>query len=67
MLYDDVVYWTGSLPEEEQGKYYNTCTIFNPEGKFIAKYRKVPILFDCHVINHNTRETDWVQILDKFG
>lgn len=28
------------------GKYYNTCLVFNPAGKVIAKYRKVHIPHD---------------------
>ncbi|PIK34122.1 putative omega-amidase NIT2, partial [Apostichopus japonicus] len=34
----------GSIPEEEDGKYYNTATVFDPEGKMIAKHRKVAII-----------------------
>ncbi|KAK6172442.1 hypothetical protein SNE40_016090 [Patella caerulea] len=38
----------GSIPEEHNGKLYNTSTIFNPEGKLIAKHRKIH-LFDIDV------------------
>ncbi|MBU0686493.1 MAG: carbon-nitrogen family hydrolase [Candidatus Margulisbacteria bacterium] len=31
----------GSVPEVEADKLYNTCFIYSPEGKEIAKYRKV--------------------------
>ena len=31
----------GSFPEEEGGKYYNTCTVYDPSGTMIAKHRKV--------------------------
>lgn len=31
----------GSIPELDQGKYYNTCLIFSPEGKLIATHRKI--------------------------
>lgn len=31
----------GSIPEMADGKLYNTCTVFDPEGSMIAKYRKV--------------------------
>lgn len=38
----------GSIPEEDKGKLYNTCTVYNPEGTMIAKHRKVH-LFDIDV------------------
>ncbi|XP_071842021.1 omega-amidase NIT2-like isoform X2 [Apostichopus japonicus] len=38
----------GSIPEEEDGKYYNTATVFDPEGKMIAKHRKMH-LFDIDI------------------
>ncbi|KAG5894994.1 hypothetical protein JTB14_014880 [Gonioctena quinquepunctata] len=38
----------GTFPEVEDGKYYNTCTVWNPEGKLIAKYRKMH-LFDMDI------------------
>lgn len=38
----------GSIPEEDDGKLYNTCTVFNPTGQLIAKHRKVH-LFDIDV------------------
>ena len=38
----------GSIPEEDGGKLYNTCTVYNPEGQMIAKHRKVH-LFDIDV------------------
>ncbi|XP_060525333.1 omega-amidase NIT2 [Cylas formicarius] len=38
----------GTLPEVEEKKFYNTCTVWNPEGKLIAKYRKVH-LFDIDI------------------
>lgn len=38
----------GSYPEIENNKYYNTCTVWNPEGKLIAKYRKMH-LFDIDI------------------
>ena len=31
----------GTIPEEEGGKYYNTCTVYDPSGNMIAKHRKV--------------------------
>ena len=31
----------GSIPESSNGKLYNTCCIFNDEGKILAKHRKV--------------------------
>ncbi len=39
----------GSIPERESdGKLYNTCLVFNPDGKVVAKHRKVH-LFDIDV------------------
>ncbi|XP_071958144.1 omega-amidase NIT2-like isoform X2 [Antedon mediterranea] len=38
----------GSIPERENGKLYNTCTVFSPEGSLIGKYRKMH-LFDINV------------------
>nr|XP_054767767.1 omega-amidase NIT2-like [Lytechinus pictus] len=39
----------GSIPEEsEDGKVYNTCTVYDPSGTCIAKHRKIH-LFDIDV------------------
>ena len=38
----------GSIPESADGKFYNTCLIFNPLGEIIGKHRKVH-LFDINV------------------
>lgn len=38
----------GSMPEEADGKIYNTCFVFSPEGEQIARHRKVH-LFDIDV------------------
>ncbi|GJQ77853.1 hypothetical protein Trydic_g16107 [Trypoxylus dichotomus] len=38
----------GTIPELESSKYYNTCTVWNPEGKLIAKFRKMH-LFDIDI------------------
>ncbi|XP_078208339.1 omega-amidase NIT2 isoform X2 [Callithrix jacchus] len=38
----------GSIPEEDAGKLYNTCTVFGPDGTLLAKYRKIH-LFDIDV------------------
>lgn len=38
----------GTIPEIENKKLYNTCTVWNPEGKLIAKYRKMH-LFDIDI------------------
>ena len=31
----------GSIPEEDGGKLYNSCTVFGPDGELILKHRKV--------------------------
>ncbi|KAK3095721.1 hypothetical protein FSP39_018053 [Pinctada imbricata] len=38
----------GSIPEESDGKLYNTCCVYNPDGNLVAKHRKVH-LFDIDV------------------
>jgi len=38
----------GSIPEILGGKYYNTCTVFNPEGNLVATHRKMH-LFDIDI------------------
>eukprot|EP00124_Ichthyophonus_hoferi_P003147 Ihof_evm6s257 gene=Ihof_evmTU6s257 len=38
----------GSIPEECDGKFYNTCFIYNREGNMVARHRKVH-LFDIDV------------------
>ncbi|XP_069744817.1 omega-amidase NIT2 isoform X2 [Narcine bancroftii] len=38
----------GSIPEEDDGKLYNTCTVFAPNGSMLLKYRKIH-LFDIDV------------------
>lgn len=31
----------GSMPERDNDRLYNTCCVFGPDGKLIAKHRKV--------------------------
>jgi len=38
----------GSIPEVDDGKLYNTCTVFNPEGEIVAQHRKIH-LFDIDI------------------
>ncbi|KAJ8926058.1 hypothetical protein NQ315_009913 [Exocentrus adspersus] len=38
----------GTFPEVENGKFYNTCTVWNPEGNLLCKYRKMH-LFDIDI------------------
>jgi len=38
----------GSIPERDGDKLYNTCTAWSPEGRMVAKYRKMH-LFDIDV------------------
>lgn len=33
----------GSIPEEDGGKLFNSCTVFGPDGQLILKHRKVCI------------------------
>ena len=47
---------TGSFVEEEDGKLFNTSLLFNPEGKLIARYRKI------HLFGYRSQES---QILSR--
>ena len=48
----------GSMPEEEDGRIYNTCFIFDREGRQIARHRKVH-LFDIAIEGgQHFRESD---------
>eukprot|EP01107_Rhizomastix_libera_P014614 TRINITY_DN4778_c0_g1_i1.p1 TRINITY_DN4778_c0_g1~~TRINITY_DN4778_c0_g1_i1.p1 ORF type:complete len:310 (-),score=52.49 TRINITY_DN4778_c0_g1_i1:15-944(-) len=38
----------GSIPELDQGKVYNTCFAYGPDGNMVAKHRKVH-LFDIDI------------------
>lgn len=38
----------GTIPEKSNDKIYNTCTVWNPEGQLIGKYRKMH-LFDIDI------------------
>ncbi|XP_036426602.1 omega-amidase NIT2 [Colossoma macropomum] len=38
----------GSIPEEDGGKLFNTCSVFGPDGKLLVKHRKIH-LFDIDV------------------
>ncbi|XP_044264279.1 omega-amidase NIT2 [Tribolium madens] len=38
----------GTFPEREDNKLYNTCTVWNPNGDMIAKFRKMH-LFDIDI------------------
>jgi len=31
----------GSIPEKEEGRFYNTCFFFNDQGTVLGKYRKI--------------------------
>lgn len=46
---DNQIYLVGgTFPEREGQKIYNTCSVWDPEGKLLAKYRKMH-LFDIDV------------------
>ncbi|XP_026801421.2 omega-amidase NIT2 [Pangasianodon hypophthalmus] len=38
----------GSIPEEDEGKLFNTCSVFGPDGKLLLKHRKIH-LFDIDI------------------
>jgi hypothetical protein len=33
--------YAGSIPEQSDGKLFNTCCIYGPDGKLLGKHRKV--------------------------
>lgn len=37
----------GSIPERSGDKLYNTCCVFDADGKLKAKHRKVSIHVSC--------------------
>jgi omega-amidase len=49
----------GSIPERSNNRLYNTCLVFNKEGKLLAKHRKAsphpsfsPTNFNTVVMHH---------------
>lgn len=46
----------GSIPETEDGRIYNTCFVFDREGRQIARHRKVH-LFDVELPGLRVRES----------
>ncbi|KAL1023420.1 hypothetical protein UPYG_G00040610 [Umbra pygmaea] len=38
----------GSIPEQDEGKLFNTCPVFGPDGSLLLKHRKIH-LFDIDV------------------
>ena len=55
----------GSLPESCDGKVYNTCYIFDREGRQIGKHRKVH-LFDVNFGENPFHESDTLTGGDEF-
>uniref|UniRef100_G3MR79 omega-amidase n=1 Tax=Amblyomma maculatum TaxID=34609 RepID=G3MR79_AMBMU len=45
---NDVYLIGGSMAETEDGKLYNTCLVYGPDGNLLAKYRKLH-LFDIDI------------------
>ncbi|XP_070606153.1 omega-amidase NIT2 [Erythrolamprus reginae] len=57
----------GSIPEDDSGKLYNTCTAFGPDGTMLAKYRKIH-LFDIDVPGKiRFQESETLSPGDKFS
>lgn len=38
----------GSIPESSNGKLYNTCCVFDDQGKLLVKHRKVRLGLYLH-------------------
>ncbi|MGM9587782.1 MAG: carbon-nitrogen hydrolase family protein [Candidatus Limivicinus sp.] len=57
---DNGVYLVGgSIPEREKDKIYNTCFCFDPQGKLVARHRKIH-LFDVDIPGQITfQESDY--------
>lgn len=56
----------GSIPERDQGKLYNTCTVWSPQGEMVAKHRKCH-LFDMDIPGVCTfKESDVLSPGDSF-
>ena len=48
----------GSIPERDDGKIFNTCFVFGPDGHLLGKYRKMH-LFDINIPGRITfKESD---------
>lgn len=43
----------GSFPERRDGKLYNTCTVWGPDGGLLAVHRKVPVNNQTNVIKQS--------------
>ncbi|XP_066245715.1 omega-amidase NIT2 [Euwallacea similis] len=57
----------GTFPEVEKNKYYNTCTVWGPEGKLLVKYRKMH-LFDIDIPGGITfKESDVLSAGNELG
>ncbi|XP_033096370.1 omega-amidase NIT2-like isoform X2 [Anneissia japonica] len=56
----------GSIPERENGKFFNTCMVFSPDGSLLGKYRKMH-LFDISVPGRITfKESDVLSAGNSF-
>ncbi|KAL9235490.1 hypothetical protein vseg_010245 [Gypsophila vaccaria] len=54
----------GSIPELREGRLYNTCCVFGPDGKLKAKYSKLH-LFDYHAGDDSVKESDFFAAGDE--
>lgn len=48
----------GTVPESAEGKIYNTCYVFDPEGRCVAKHRKTHMFDVCIKNGQVFRESD---------
>lgn len=49
---------TGSIPERDGSKVYNTCTVWGPDGTMLARHRKMHLFDICVPGGVTFRESD---------
>lgn len=56
---------SGSIPERSSNLLYNTCCVFGPDGRLVAKHRKVSLVVILHWkdISKNGSFHNWTNVL----
>ena len=57
----------GSIPEASDGKTYNTCLTYSPQGQLLGKFRKVrfPTCLSCHHVRPASDLSGFIGITDS--